>query len=400
MSLAREYLGRSSNTTLVLVLPAARLQLLRFRLQKDGSSGNGSSVSYRDSMSSDGRFVAFASSATDLVEGVVVFGNSFSVYLRDTCLGAVGGCAPSTVLVSVGNDGTPFSLASSSSISADGRYVAFDGFVNPAANHSVFVRDTCNNGGSGCVPSTTLVSSGYTQAADAGISPDGRFVAFQGVDDTGYQVYMADTCLGASAGCMPAIVLVSAAPDGSPGNGVSGSIGLGTELTPPIVQPAVIRQGGRYVLFGSAATNLVPAGTGGVFIRDTCIGAPSGCVPSTTQVSLANDGSQPNIGVPNQPACGYPSADVRLVVFQSPASNLVANDTNNATDVFLRDTCLNGPQGCVPSTIRLPVGGQPNGASTQPVISGNGLFAAFSSAATNIAAGTPSSGGSFIVPLP
>ena len=48
------------------------------------------------------------------------------------------------------------------------------------------------------------------------------------------------------------------------------------------------------------------------------------------------------------------SADGRLVTFYSYASNLVANDTNGVPDIFLRDTCL-GATGCTPSTIRLSV---------------------------------------------
>lgn len=81
------------------------------------------------------------------------------------------------------------------------------------------------------------------------------------------------------------------------------------------------------------------------------------------------------------------SADERFVVFSSAATNLVANDRNDATDIFLRDRWFNQTQ-------RISVnnaGVEGNGDSAQPVISANGRFIAFSSKATNFVEGTAGS---------
>ncbi len=86
---------------------------------------------------------------------------------------------------------------------------------------------------------------------------------------------------------------------------------------------------GRFVVFSSAADNLVPADTNGksdVFVRDRAAGV-------TTAVSLTKDGGLAN-GASSGPAI---SADGRFVAFASTASDLVAADTNKVADVFVRD---------------------------------------------------------------
>ncbi len=102
------------------------------------------------------------------------------------------------------------------------------------------------------------------------------------------------------------------------------------------------------------ATNLVAGDTNGfhdVFLRDTCLGAPAGCTPSTERVSVASDGTQANGDSGGPTAFDDPdriaiSANGRFVAFSSQASNLVADDTNELDDVFLRDTCIGVPVGC------------------------------------------------------
>lgn len=74
------------------------------------------------------------------------------------------------------------------------------------------------------------------------------------------------------------------------------------------------------------------------------------------------------------------SADGRFVAFTSKASNLVAGDTNRKTDIFVRDMLLG-------QTERVSVatnGSQANNDSMEPVISGNGRFVVFTSTATNL----------------
>jgi hypothetical protein len=131
---------------------------------------------------------------------------------------------------------------------------------------------------------------------------------------------------------------------------------------------------------------------GNIYVRDTCAGAPSGCTPTTSLVSLGNDGSAGNSSSGNQGM----SADGRFVAFASLASNLVPGDSETAggfKDIFVRDTCFGVASGCNPSTVRVSVTNTPNPAtqandiSDYPAISGDGHYAVFLSAATNLVPG-------------
>ncbi|MDQ1408442.1 MAG: trimeric autotransporter adhesin, partial [Acidobacteriaceae bacterium] len=133
----------------------------------DGSAANDDSNS--PSISANGRYVAFSSAATNLVENAPA---GHQIYLRDTCSGAEGSCSPSTQIVSIDSNGALTGTESLlPSISASGRFVAFlavsqsqapqQSSVAPSAKNSgyrqVFVRDTCV-GVSGCTPSTSRIS--------------------------------------------------------------------------------------------------------------------------------------------------------------------------------------------------------------------------------------------------
>jgi len=237
----------------------------------------------------------------------------------------------------------------------------------------------------------SLATNGAQGDRDSGlasISPTGRFVAFvslatnfASVPNNGFEnIFLRDTCNAAPAGCAPSTIPVSVAPDGSLGNGDSGS-SFGFATIP------AISSNGRFVAFASDATNLVAGDTNGstdIFLRDTCTGAPAGCTPNTIRVSVASDGTQSNDSS-FDPSI---SADGRFVAFDSKATNLVTNDNNAASNVFLRDTCIAAPAGCVPSTTRISVasdGTQGNDASTSPAISANGRFVTFQSGAKNFA---------------
>ena len=105
---------------------------------------------------------------------------------------------------------------------------------------------------------------------------------------------------------------------------------------------------------------------------------------SVDSAGTQGDGISRTIGLPST------SADGRFVAFESLATNLVMGDTNFFVDIFVRDTCVGGPAGCTPSTIRVSVdsaGTEGNGASVRPTISADGRFVAFSSAASNLVAG-------------
>ena len=127
--------------------------------------------------------------------------------------------------------------------------------------------------------------------------------------------------------------------------------------------------------FGSFATNLVAGDTNGkldVFVHDRDTG-------TTERLSIAFNGTQGN----DESFSPAISSVGRFVAFQSDATNLVPNDTNNRSDIFVRDRQTG-------TTERVSVasdGTQANGDSISPAISSDGRFVAFSSEASNLVAG-------------
>jgi LPXTG-site transpeptidase (sortase) family protein len=300
------------------------------------------------------------SSATNLVPDDT--NGAADVFLRDLQTNT-------TTRVSVASNGdqakgSRFSFSYYPAISADGRYVTF---MSEASNlvagdtneeGDIFLRDL--------VQGTTIlvsVASDGTQANDSveapAVSDDGRYVVF--TSD-------ADTLVPGDTNQYPDIFLrdtqtnqttrLSVAPDGSQLDGVSSADDISGD--------------GRYVVFGSAATNLVDGDTNGamdIFLRDLQTN-------TTTRISVGMNGVQEN-GASYSPAI---SADGRYVAFISAASNLVAGDTNGQRDTFVYDTQTR-------TTTRVSVasnGVQANDESRSPAISANGLYAAFVSAASNL----------------
>jgi Cys-rich repeat protein len=157
---------------------------------------------------------------------------------------------------------------------------------------------------------------------------------------------------------------VSVASDGAQANGPSQSQGF---------RPAV-DETCSCVAFSSDATNLVDDDTNGVsdvFVRDLAAGV-------TERVSMGDAGEANG-------ASSFPSVsgDCQLVAFQSTASNLVPDDTNDASDVFL----YNRATGAISRVSTGSGGVQANGASLTPAISADGRCVAFASAATNLVPG-------------
>jgi len=303
----------------------------RLSLASDGTQGNGDSS--LPSVSSDGRFVAFASAASTLVAGDS--NGTFDIFLRDTCLG-VGGCTASTIRVSVANDDSQsVSDNTRPSLSDNARFVAFESNANNLVSgdsngtFDIFLRDTCL-GATGCTASTIRVSvandgsQGVGASGFAALSDTGRFVVFtsdasnlvtgdsNGVAD----IFLRDTCLGA-AGCTASTARVSVSTSGTQASSASGF--------------AAVSPNGRFVAFESAASELVSGDTNSlsdIFVRDTCAGVTS-CTPATIRVSVASDGTQGNGG-----SIEADIGDGGFVSFESTASNLVSNDTNGVKDVF------------------------------------------------------------------
>ena len=154
---------------------------------------------------------------------------------------------------------------------------------------------------------------------------------------------------------------VSVATGGHQGNGRS---------TDP-----VISANGRFVVFASKATNLVPGDTNRVtdiFVRDRKRG-------TTERVSISSGGAQAD-----RPSFGQSiSADGRFVAFASRATNLALGDTGPNQDVFVRDRHLGTTE-----TVSVGLNGvHARGHSFYPSISKDGRFVAFVSGASNLVQG-------------
>ncbi len=234
----------------------------------DGTQGNRFSI--QPSISADGRFIAFASDATNLVGGDT--NQQVDIFVRDRCTSdgkPVEGCTPGTERVSVASDGTQGSASSSNpSISPDGRFIAFVSFASNLVSGDtngtadLFVRDRCVSNGSsvaGCTPSTERVSVASDGAQlfsfEGSISTDGRFVAFSNFVATGATSGVGDVFVHDRLTGMTARSSVADAA-GTPGNGGS---------TIPSISAD-----GRFVAFASYASNLVGGDTNAtadVFVR-------------------------------------------------------------------------------------------------------------------------------------
>ena len=345
--------------TVALVIPAWGAQGDTERISQRPNSQGLDGDSLTPSISGDGRYVAYASLATNLVAGDT---NAFSdVFVHDRQTGA-------TTRVSVSSNGAQANAGSvSPSISADGRYVAFtSGASNLVAGDTngvsdVFVHDR-RTGRTTLVSRSTAGVQGNNFSTGAAISADGRYVAFgsfasnlvPGDTNGTWDVFVHDRQTGVTT-------RVSVDSNGTEGNLPSSS-------------PAISADG-RFVAFQSDSTNLVPNDSNAatdVFLHDRQTG-------STVRVSIAANGADPN----GSSTGASLSATGRFIAFGSSASNLVPEDTNAAGDVFVYDRQTG-------TTSRVSVnssGVQGNGDSGAASISGDGRYVGFLSNATNLVAG-------------
>ena len=286
------------------------------------------------SISGNGRYVAFVSDADNLTPDG---GNGFNqVYVRDLVRGV-------TERATVATDGSLGNFfTGSSSLSADGRYVAYISFANnlvpddtnEGTDAFVYDRRTqqtvrVNVATDGSQATPPAGEPTFPLIADVQISPDGRYAVFSSRAD--------NLVPGDTNGRMDVFVRdmvretterISVATDGAEGDDASSD--------------GAITPGGRYVVFRSSATNLVANDTNGVvdvFVRDRVRG-------TTKRVSIAADGAESNganglvdrLGARFVVQFDAPSIDWagRTVAFDSQATNLVLNDMNGQNDIFVR----------------------------------------------------------------
>jgi subtilisin-like proprotein convertase family protein/Tol biopolymer transport system component len=304
-----------------------------------------SAPSGASSVSPDGRFVAFHSDA-DLTNGASATRDVFlhdldtgqtallEIRRREPVLamgaGIVGVLSNDSNAQAFVHQGSSSRLIGSRvfqlSLNTNGEVAVFDSSAQSAPGDTngvtdVFAHDLTTG-------ETRLVSvAGSGQAGDQSsrnpsVSGDGRFVAFQsdadnlvaGDTNSATDVFVHDRTTGATE-------RVSLASDGTQGDRAS---------LLPQRSTRVLSSDGRFVAFESFATNLVPDDTNGaadVFVHDRLTGI-------TERVSVASDGTPGN-----HTTYGFPlalSGDGLVVAFDSDADNLVANDDNNARDLFVR----------------------------------------------------------------
>jgi hypothetical protein len=159
---------------------------------------------------------------------------------------------------------------------------------------------------------------------------------------------------------------LSSTAAGAPANGNSDLPGLSDD--------------GRYATFNSGATNLVPGDPNNfvtdVFLKDRLTGA-------VDQISVNSQGVTGNSFSGGSGAASPVTSDGHFVAFDSFASNLVPNDTNQLFDTFLRDRQAR-------TTVRVSVssaGTQADGANGVQAMSADGRFVLFTSRATNLVPG-------------
>ncbi|MGW0535316.1 RICIN domain-containing protein [Streptomyces sp. NPDC003032] len=332
----------------------------RVNLTDGDAESSAAGWSDEPSISADGRYVAFESVARNLVTDDT--NGHRDVFLRDRTNGT-------TQRVSVAGNGSQGNNWSfSPSVSADGRYVAFTssastlvaGDTNGADD--IFVHDRQNR-------TTQRVSvtggggQGNGESRTPSFSADGRYVAFtsaatnlvtgdtNGADDVFVRDLQAGTTQRVS---------------------VTGTGGQGDKWS---AAPSISADG-RHVAYSSFATNLVAGDTNGrsdVYVRDRQAG-------TTQRVSVADNGTQGD-GHSDSPSI---SADGRHVAFWASAANLIARDANDSSDVFVRDRETGKTQRV---STAYADGGDGDHYSSEASISADGRLVVFSSAASDLVPG-------------
>jgi Tol biopolymer transport system component len=279
-------------------------------LHSDGTQGDDNSSA--PVISSDGKFIAFESTATNLIDNDL--NGLRDIFVHEIATG-------STTRVSVGSEADNPSFAPS--INSDGTYVAFESTAtNLVANdlnglRDIFVHDR-NTGDTERVS----VDSNGIETDDSSFAPsisaDGRFIAFESTatnlvanDLNGLRdIFVHNRNTGATER-----VSVDT---------------IGTQADDFSLAPSISADG-RFVAFESTATNLVANDLNGlrdIFVHDRDTGV-------TERVSVDTNGAEANDR--SLSASISISADGSYTVFESDATNLVTDDLNGLRDIFLRN---------------------------------------------------------------
>jgi Tol biopolymer transport system component len=335
-------------------------------------------------ISDDGAWIAFSSSAATHVTGGTDTNNVPDVFLWDAASGALTlvshAAASATTAADLGGD--------AAIVSDDGARVVFrsmahdlvTGQVDAGVDLDIFVWTRATGAMALASRSSSSAGTGADGRSDyPSISGDGAWIAFEstatdlvaGDANGASDAFLFSTASGT-------VTLASAEPGGSAGTDESWR--------------AEIAASGSHVAYTSLATDLAAGvvdtnGASDVFLFDRAAG--------TSELASARGGlASATAGGPSEPSAFPPtsvSADGRRIAFVSRATNLVPGqvDTNGANDVFVRDrdtgtTVLVSHAAGAPATTAA-------GASFAPVLSADGEWVAFVSNAADVS-GTDGNG--------
>ncbi|BAY27535.1 hemolysin-type calcium-binding region [Calothrix sp. NIES-2100] len=330
----------------------------RVSVASDGTQSNNSSISSTPKISANGNYIAFTSSANNLVVNDTNSRQDIFVYDLTT---------KQTTRVSLASNGTQlFNDSSNPSISADGSFVAFityssyvsNGLLIASDDISIYNRTTAQTTR---INNATDGSRANSRSFNPSISGDGNYITYTSAatnlvlndSNSADDIFVYNRNTGETT-------RVSIANDGTQANASSSLASISAD--------------GRYIVFQSNASNLVANDINAqtdIFLYDRT-------TSNITRVSVASDGTEAN---GNNYGASI-SADGGYIVYSSAASNLVANDNNNRSDVFVYDRTTK-------QTTRISIasnGTEGDDSSFSPSISSDGRYITYISAATNLVA--------------
>ena len=289
-----------------------------------------------------GSSVTFTGVATGGIETAVTVTGISSTQLNATIPGTLL-CATDTAQINVINPPSALCLVNCPNLGGGSTNCKLSQTSNCTVTTQTFT--ITNSSPANTCPVTTPVPAVVEETP--AVSQDGRYVAYASTQNGESQILLRDTCVGATSGCTANTRMVSSATDGTVGNRDSHN--------------AVMTLDGRYVAFSSAATNLVENAPPGrqVYLRDTCIAAPTSCKASTVLISTDEEGKLVGTEaiLPSISSSGRFVAFLAVTESQSHASGNNPQAGGNGANsglrqVFVRDTCL-GAVNCTPKTTRI-----------------------------------------------